>query len=70
MGGDIVFTTRSATVWSRNFLYVPDNDPREAPGENIPSRINAPVSKQRFPEEATSILTQGEMPWLNDSVFS
>ena len=32
---------------------------REAPGENIPSLINAPVFKQRFPEEATSILTQG-----------
>ena len=32
---------------------------REAPAENIPSLINAPVFKQRFPEEATSILTQG-----------
>ena len=32
---------------------------REAPAENIPSLINAPVFKQRFQEEATSILTQG-----------
>ena len=39
---------------------------REAPAENILSLINAPVFKQRKKEEATSILTQGDVDLTKD----